>query len=181
MAIWKLCLVLIAGMAVVTASRAAPPDAVPVPAAVAALKGCWRGVGEVSGKRVVVALDAEPIVQGAMFVLEVESSAVADPKDRYSAHLVLGGGAASAGQPGGDVVGFWADSFGGAYTALGRGQSRPDGFDITYPYPGDDFVNRWTLSGDRLTWSIVARNPRGVEAPFASYVMTRSACRPAPL
>jgi hypothetical protein len=171
----RLCLALAANVGIVAGSNAAEPGATPVPTAVGALKGCWRGVGEAVGKHVVVALDAKPILQDAMFTVDVESSAVADPHDRYSAHLIFGG----ADGHGDDITGFWADSFGGAYTALGHGKSRPDGFDVTYPYPDDAFVNRWTLSGDRLTWAVVTRDRNGLEKPFASYAMTRASCAPA--
>jgi hypothetical protein len=179
MTIPKLCLGLAASIVVMTTSTAAEP-AVGVPDAVIALKGCWRGVGEAVGKQVIVALNAKPTLQDAMFVVDVESSAVADPKDRYSAHLIFGAARLSADQHGDDIMGFWADSFGGAYTALGSGSSRPDGFDITYRYLDDAYLNRWTLSGDRLAWSIVAHHRNGVEKPFAGYTLTRVACAPAP-
>jgi hypothetical protein len=175
----RLCLALAANVVVVAASNAAEPGAASIPSSVSALKGCWRGVGEAVGKRVLVALSAKPILQGAMFTVDVESSAIADPKDRYSAHLIFGGGDRGADGRGDDITGFWADSFGGAYTAAGRGKSRQDGFDVTYPYPDDAFVNRWTLSGDRLTWTIVARDRKGLEKPFASYAMSRAPCAPA--
>jgi len=175
----KACVAVAANLAVIALSTAAEPAAVPIPAAVAALNGCWRGVGAVGSKQVVVAIDSRLILQDAMSTVDVESSAVADPKDRYSAHLIFGGADRHASDQGDDIVGFWADSFGGAYTATGRGRSRQDGFDVTYPYPDSAFVNRWTLSGDRLTWTIVARDQKGLEKPFASYTMTRASCAPA--
>ena len=174
----RLCFALAANLVVAAASNAAEPGAAPIPAAVSALKGCWRGGGEAVSKQVVVALRAKPILQDAMFTVDVESSAVADPRDRYSAHLIFGGADRRADGDGDDITGFWADSFGGAYTAVGKGKSRQDGFDITYPYPDDAFVNRWTLSGDRLTWTIVARDRADSEKPFATYAMNRASCAP---
>ncbi len=62
----------------------------PLPAQVKALEGCWQGTGEVMGKPVTLALSAKPIALGAMFLIETESQAKADPADRYAAHLVIG-------------------------------------------------------------------------------------------
>jgi len=146
-----------------------------VSASVIALTGCWAGQGEVMGKPVAMAIAAKPIVQDAMLALDAESSAIEDPKDRYSAHLIFGGGEADgAGQK--RIVGFWADSFGGAFAALGDGESRADGFDISYRYPDDEFINRWRVLGDRLTWQIVARDKQGAETRFATYSLGRVEC-----
>jgi hypothetical protein len=175
----KLCLAVVTNFVVVAVSAAAEPGAVPIPDAVTALGGCWRGVGEAVGKPVVVALSSKLILQDAMFTVDVESSAVADPKDRYSAHLIFGSANRQTDEHGVGIIGFWADSFGGAYTALGRGESRPDGFEITYQYPDDAFVNRWTRSGNRLWWSIVARDSKGAEKAFATYVLNKAPCAPA--
>ena len=177
MPISKLIFAIAAGLAAATSSTAAQPGATPVPSALSALQGCWRGVGEVGKKQVVVALASRAILDGAMVVVDVDSSAAADPKDRYSAHLIFGG--ADPRPDGDDIMGFWADSFGGAYTALGRGKSRPDGFEITYLYPGDAFVNRWTLSGEQLKWSIVERAGQQAEKVFASYALKKAPCNPA--
>lgn len=160
-------------LATSAAAQSAEPGTAPVPPSVAALTGCWEGQGEVRGKPVAIAISAYPIVQDAMIAVEAASVALADPEDRYAAHLVFGG----AGKPSGAIVGYWADSFGGAFAASGRGASRVGGFDVTYQYPDDAFVNRWRLAGDRLTWKIVARTAKGVEKPFAGYVLEKVACR----
>ena len=173
----KLCCVAVALFSVSSAAHPAEPGATLVPTAVIALKGCWEGRGEVMGKPVTISVVARPIVQDAMWALEAESSAVADTRDSYSAHLVFGGAnrrEAAADQ----IVGYWADSFGGAFAASGRGESRSDGFDMTYRYPDNDFVNRWRFLEDRLTWRIAARDGKGIEKPFASYSLHKKACRP---
>ena len=150
----------------------------PVPPSVASLKGCWEGRGEVMGKAVTVSVSGKPLVQEAMFGLDAESSALADTQDRYSAHLIFGGASKQAGTTPDRVVGFWADSFGGGFSALGRGESVPGGFDITYQYADNAFVNRWRLTGDRLSWVILTRDAKGVEGPFASYSLSRTVCPP---
>ena len=170
-----------AGLAVVfftQVANAAPPDAAPIPAAVAAMRGCWRGAGVVMSKAVTTTLTAKSIVRDAMFVVEVDSSATADARDRYAAHLIFGGTDRQPTTATETIVGFWADSFGGAFAANGIGVSRPDGFDITYQYPDDAFVNRWRLTGNRLSWKIVARDRTGTEKPFASYELAKTACPP---
>jgi hypothetical protein len=164
-------------LAISSAGRTAEPSASPVPASIYALDGCWEGRGDVMGKPVAIAVSAYPIVQNAMFALEAASSAIADPSDQYAAHLVFGGASKQAGATPNAIVGYWADSFGGAFSASGKGESHPDGFDITYQYPDDAFVNRWRLSGDRLTWQIVARDGKGIEKPFASYTLHKTTCR----
>jgi hypothetical protein len=176
MTLLKLWLSIAANIVVVATANAAGPGAASVPSAVGALKGCWHGAGKAVGKQVVVSLSAKPILQNTMFTIDVESSAVTDPKDRYSAHLIFGGAGPQTGDASDDITSFWADSFGGAYTALGQGRSRPDGFDATYPYPDDAYVNRWTLSGGRLTWTIIARNHERAEKTFAAYTLDKVAC-----
>lgn len=160
----------------VAAGSAVAGEASPVriPAQVAALTGCWRGSGEVMGKPVTLTLSAKPVALGAMFLIETESQAKADPADRYAAHLVIGARA-----PKGDVpatlTSYWADSFGGDYTATGAGAVREDGFEIAYPYPPSSFQNRWTQAGDRLEWRITAREGDKEQA-FARYEAVRVAC-----
>lgn len=60
------------------------------------------------GKPVTVDLTARAIVQGAMLAVDVDSRAKANPSDRYSAHLVFGGGAPKPGSGEQPVVSYWA-------------------------------------------------------------------------
>lgn len=163
---------------VLAAGSAAAQDApsAPLPAQVKALEGCWRGTGEVMGKPVTLDLSARPATLGAMFVIEAASQAKADPKDRYAAHLVIGAKAPKGAFPA-ILTGYWADSFGGDFTATGAGAVREDGFELSYSYPPSSFLNRWTLTGDTLTWTITARDGDKTQA-FASYRATRVACPP---
>lgn len=157
-------------------ARAEDPPPAPIPTAVKALEGCWRGSGDVMGKPVEIALAVKPVALGTALTVDADSRAKADPADRYAAHLVLAGrGPAPKDGPASGVSGFWADSFGGDFTAIGRGEAVPGGFDITYPYPDAAFVNRWRLDGGKLSWSIVARAD-GKDAPFAAYALSRVAC-----
>ncbi|MBM9402849.1 hypothetical protein JUN65_14805 [Gluconacetobacter azotocaptans] len=161
-------------------ANAAEPGAAQLLPAVSALKGCWQGDGEVMGKPVTITLSAKPIVQDAMFVVDVDSSAKADAHDRYSAHLFFGGGKPSTGNAAEQIVGFWADSFGGTFTATGNGVSHKDGFEMVYRYPEDTYVNRWRLIGGRLTWDIAARDDKGKETRFAGYSLARAECATGP-
>lgn len=174
--IGKLCIAAVL-LAAPSAGWGMEPGGTPVPASVRALAGCWQGEGTVMGKAVAIAVNAYPIVQDAMLAVEAASSALADPEDQYAAHLVFGGGGKSIGAGSGSVVGYWADSFGGAFAIEGRGDVRAGGFDITYRYPNQAFVNRWRMSGDTATWEIVARDRKAVEKPFARYTLHRTACR----
>lgn len=166
---------LLAGAA--TCAFAQEPGAAPVPEQVAALSGCWEGVGSVMGKAVSIALAAKPITEGALFLVEVENVAVGDPDDRYAAHLIFGGKTRPAeGGEAATVTGFYADSFGGDGVAAGSGSVRPDGFEIAYAYPKASFVNRWTIMPNALSWTITATDPAGSEQAFAGYEMTRTEC-----
>lgn len=164
-----LSLSLAAGAAV---ARDAPPAQ--LPAQVKALTGCWRGAGEVMGKPVMITLSAKPIVEGAMVLVEADSHATADPADRYAAHLLFGARTAKPSEPA-TISGFWADSFGGDYTATGLGSPTKDGLEMAYVYPDASFINRWTLAGDKLDWRITARED-GKDQAFAHYEATRVAC-----
>lgn len=166
----------LAALLSLTAGSALAQDAPPpqLPPQVKALAGCWRGTGEVMGKPVTLSLSAKPIALDAMFLIEAESQAKADPTDRYAAHLVIGARAPKGAFPA-TLTGYWADSFGGDYTATGAGAVREDGFEIAYPYPPSSFLNRWTLTGDRLDWRITARED-GKEQVFAHYEAARVAC-----
>jgi hypothetical protein len=164
------------GLLVASPALAAEPGTPPVPAAVGLFEGCWQGEGIVLGKATRVALRARPIVERAMTLFEVDSVAAGDPKDRYAAHLLFAG-AGSAAQPTPERVwSFWADSFGGAFTATGEGVVRSDGFDVDYHYPEDVFVNRWRVQGRELRWTVVSRRGDGPEKPFAAYVLRRVSC-----
>jgi hypothetical protein len=116
------------------------------------------------GKPVKITLTAKPIVEGALFLIEAESHVTSDPADRYAAHLVIGARAPKGAFPA-TLSGYWADSFGGDYTATGAGAVREDGFEIAYPYPPSSFLNRWTLKGDRLGGSPPARAKRRRTSP----------------
>ncbi|WP_165184563.1 hypothetical protein [Caulobacter soli] len=146
----------------------------PLPDQVKALEGCWQGAGEVMGKPVTLSLSAKSVALGAMFVIETESQAKADPADRYAAHLVIGARAPKGEIPA-TLTGYWADSFGGDYTTTGAGAVREDGFEIAYSYPPSSFLNRWTLTGDKLDWRITARDGDKEQA-FAHYEATRATC-----
>lgn len=163
--------------AMTTTAVAQEPQGAPVPVEVKELAGCWDGSGSVLGKPVVVALNARSITEGALFLVDVDSHALEDAKDRYSAHLLFGGKTARTGDPGVTrISAFYADSFGGDFTAVGTGAVQPGGFDVTYAYPDADFINHWMVAGDTLSWAIVAKAGAGPEEPFAAYSLVRAAC-----
>lgn len=172
-------LIAIAGLALVgaTATHGAEPGASPVPAAVRALGGCWAGEGSVMGKPVTISLTGTSAALGAMFVIETESRAKADRKDRYAAHLVFGGGERKADAGADAVTGYWADSFGGTFTATGTGSAGRGEFEISCRYPDDIFANRWNIAANRATWSILARHGDAAPQTFASYLLFRRPCR----
>jgi len=157
------------------------PGAAPVPAAVRALAGCWEGSGEVMGKPVTIRLEGGLVAENALFVLDARSLAVADPADRYAAHLVFGGRTRPA-KPGDApaIMGFWADSFGGDYTATGIGAARKNDFAIVYDYPDQKFINHWALEDGKLTWTITAEDASLKEQKFAAYALTRAECSAKP-
>lgn len=142
-----------------------------IPLTMFAMSGCWQGQGEVRGKPVTLTLTAYPTLERTMFAIDVTSVAAADPKDRYAAHLLFG----AVGEDGG-IAGLWADSFGAAYTATGKGALQGDGFMITYAYPDADFVNRWHKRDHALEWQITAKDKAGKETVFAHYTLRETKC-----
>ena len=144
----------------------------PLPPGLLLLSGCWRGAGEVEGKPVTMVMSARPAALEALLVVEADSVAVDDAGDRHAVHLVFAGD----GKPGQGVTGFWADSFGGGYTAAGRGKAGVDGFDITYAYPDAAFINEWRVGANRLEWRIFARGSQGSVSVFARYALTKAPC-----
>lgn len=176
----KLARIALALVALPQAGWAAEPNTPAVPAAVRALVGCWTGEGEVMRKPVTITAEAQPIAEDALLVLDTHSRAVTDAADRYAAHLVFGGTSKPSETQAGAISGFWSDSFGGAYTAVGKGEATPGGFTVTYPYPDSAFRNLWRFADDRLTWQIVAVDARGSERPFASYELRKVSCSTAP-
>lgn len=166
---------LIAGLVSGTAVQEAGPAT--VPPAVTALAGCWEGTGSVMGKPVSIRLTARPIAENALFLIETKSQATANPADRYAAHLIFGGKSApKAGDANETISAFWADSFGGDYTAIGVGAPRADGFEVAYAYPDTQFINRWTAGAKNLSWNITARDDAGSESVFATYELASMTC-----
>lgn len=157
-----------------TAPRDAQADAkAGPPPAVQALAGCWQGTGAVGNKPVTVTIRVAPVAGGAMMAFDVDSHAVADSADVYAAHLLFGtGDAADA------VVGYWADSFGGAFARSGEGAVVPGGFDIGYDYGDAVYVNRWRREGRALRWTIVERRKTapGDDTLFAHYALRPAPC-----
>jgi hypothetical protein len=88
-------------------ARAEDPPPAPIPVAVKALEGCWRGAGEVMGKPVDITLAVKPAGLGTLVTVDADSRAKADPADRYAAHLTLAGrGPAPKDGPATGVSGF---------------------------------------------------------------------------
>lgn len=164
---------LLAGMT--TSAYAQEPGAEPVPQEVLALAGCWQGAGSVMGKPVSITLAAKPITEGALFLVEADSHALTDPTDRYAAHLIFGGRAAVDRKQGG-ISAFFADSFGGDFTAVGTGSVGANSFEVAYTYPDATFVNRWTVTPASASWTIVMKDEAGAEKAFASYDLSRTQC-----
>ena len=160
-----------------TTALAQEPEGAPVPLEVKAIAGCWDGSGSVLGKPVAVALNARSITEGALFLVDVDSRALDNAKDRYAAHLIFGGKTAGRDDPdANNISAFYADSFGGDFTAVGTGSVRPGGFDVAYAYPDAVFINRWTVANETLSWTIVAKAGTAPEEPFAAYTLVRTVC-----
>ncbi|HEX8471092.1 MAG TPA: hypothetical protein VF633_08275, partial [Brevundimonas sp.] len=124
-----------------------------------------------------ISLNAKPITDGALFLVEVDSHAMADADDRYAAHLIFGGKTAPVeNAKATNISSFYADSFGGDFTALGAGSAHQGGFEVAYAYPDASFVNRWTVAPTTASWTIIARDSAGSEEPFAAYELARTEC-----
>lgn len=101
-------------------------------------------------------------------LMEVVSQNAAET---YQAAIIMAPAEAPA------IRAFWMDTFGGAGTAAGAGQVETSGFSVSYAYPDATFINRFARDGAGWRWTIVQRGGDGAERPFASYRLSRAACR----
>ncbi|PZU66773.1 MAG: hypothetical protein DI540_13650 [Sphingobium sp.] len=168
-----LAALLLAGSAVAKADDASSGS---VPTTVRSLAGCWRGEGTVLRKPVTVTLTIRTILLDSMIAVDVDSSAKADAADRYQAHLLFGGDELAADKGRNAISSFWADSFGGGFTATGKGRAHGNGFDVEYRYPDRRYVNQWSREGDHLTWRIISVSGEKISKLFADYALTRVVC-----
>lgn len=167
-----ICSAFLGLLAILNPAKAGEAHAPPLPGIFDSLEGCWQGNGNVSGKPVGIALHIEPMLLGAMFAVDVDSSAIAKSSDRYQAHLLFG----SKGSDKNALWGFWSDSFGADFTANGDGRASVDGFEVAYHYPDVAYVNRWRVRNGHLNWSIVSKSADAKEKPFAAYELRRTKC-----
>jgi hypothetical protein len=164
---------LLIALAIATPAHAAGQ----VPEPVAALAGCWSGIGVLSDKPVTAHLTVATLIPDTVVAADLVTSSEANPLDHYQAHVVLGGDSTQPGR----ILGTWADSFGMALAANGEGTPRGGGFDVTWFYANDNVLSRWRRFEDQLALSLV-RFPRenraaaAEEKPFADYALSRIAC-----
>lgn len=132
------------------------------------MEGCWQVDGVVQGKPARNLAKVSPRLGGRYSLLELHGL---DPADPYDAAIIM-----APDEKPGSIVGYWLDSFGGAFSTSGRGRVEKDGMAIDFVYPDATFINQFSPEGEGWRWSIINRSSSGSESLFARYTMMRTSC-----
>jgi hypothetical protein len=150
------------------AALAAAPAGDPALKDLRDLEGCWSAPGEVRGKATKNRVRGAWRVGDKFMVIQLNST---DDKDPYAAEIPIG-----AGEKPGELVSYWMDSTGGAFSTSGKGRLEADGFTLTYHYPEADYVNVWRRAGKGWRWTITETAPGKPSREFAHYDLLPSGC-----
>jgi hypothetical protein len=153
---------------IMAAAVAATPPGDPGLRDLSGLEGCWSAPGEVRGKATRNRVRGAWRLNGKYMTIQLAST---DDKDSYAADIPIG-----AGEKAGELISYWMDSTGAAFSTSGKGQLEPDGFTVTYHYPDGDYVNVWRRAGKGWRWTITEVAPGKPAREFAHYDLAPSGC-----
>ncbi len=132
-----------------------------------ALVGHWYIQRTFADKVVANDMDVRPVLDGSFIQLHMVSP---DPSDPYEAIVLVGFDADS-----GEYVAHWCDSFGPAYSAVGRGKRSADTIEFRFEYPSGPFFNTWVhdAAADSWTFTGESQRPDATRSFFAKDLVTR--------
>lgn len=135
----------------------------------AALVGDWHIQRTFADKTVPSSMDVRPVLDGEFIRLHMTSL---DPRDPYEAIVLVGFDADSA-----EYVAHWCDSFGPAYSAVGRGKRSANTLELRFDYPTGPFFNTWVHDPAADTWTFTGEsaNADGTRSFFARDWVTQHA------
>lgn len=125
------------------------------------LEGRWTIVRQIRGEVVKNTLEARWVL--AHQFLELQMKDVAEPP-QYEAIVLIGYVHAT-----GEYVAHWTDSFGGKYSAIGKGRRRGKSIEFRFEYDDGPFFNTFTWDADARRWTfrLESQKPDGSRELFA--------------
>lgn len=135
------------------------------------LVGEWDTVRTMDDKVVASVMHAEPVLGGAFVQLHLRCLA---PDDPYEAVVLVG----RADDRGGYVA-HWCDTFGAAYSEVGRGTLADSAVEFRFNYPSGPFFNTWRYDPAQDAWTFTgeSQNAGGSRTLFAREVIRRRRAR----
>ncbi len=132
-----------------------------------ALVGDWHIHRTFADKVVANEMDVRPVLEGSFIQLHMISP---DPNDPYEAIVLVGFDADAA-----EYVAHWCDSFGPAYSTVGRGKRVANTVEFRFEYPSGPFFNTWVHdpAADSWTFTGESQRPDATRSFFAKDLVTR--------
>jgi hypothetical protein len=131
------------------------------------LVGDWRIRRKIRGKEVENTATAKWVLNHQF--LELHMKDVADPPT-YEAMVMIGYDHAT-----GRYVAHWCDTYGGGFSAMGRGKRSGDSIEFEFQYPDGPFYNTFTWNAPAKSWICRMESQRkdGKRALFAVDTLRR--------
>lgn len=136
---------------------------------IATLEGRWDITREIRGTQVRNAMSAEWALNHQFLKLHMKD--VKSPP-AYEAIVLIGYVHATK-----EYVAHWTDTFGGKFSAVGRGKRTGDSIEFRFDYPDGPFHNTFTWQPDRQGWVFLMEgtDAKGARQFFARDTLTRAA------
>lgn len=114
------------------------------------LEGDWRLVRQIRGEEVENSVDASWVLNHQF--LRVHMKDVKDPP-AYEAIVLIG-----FDDDAHRYVAHWTDTWGGKFSALGRGTRKGTSIEFRFDYPDGPFFNTFTWNAEARTWTFRGEN-----------------------
>lgn len=130
------------------------------------LEGTWNVARKIRGTEVKNTMQSTWVLNHQF--LQIHMKDVATPP-AYEAIVLIGYIHSS-----GNYVAYWCDTFGGKFSALGKGIRSGNSIEFRFDYPEGPFFNTFTLSADGKQWTMrgETQDPNGVRKLFAMDTLT---------
>ncbi|MBK8322329.1 MAG: phospholipase D family protein [Betaproteobacteria bacterium] len=136
---------------------------------IATLEGRWDIVRQIRGTEVRNTMTAAWALNHQFMRLHMKD--VKEPP-AYEAIVLIGYVHATK-----EYVAHWTDTFGGRFSAVGRGKRAGDSIEFRFDYPDGPFYNTFTWQPERKGWVLrmEGQDASGARKPFALDTLTRVA------
>lgn len=135
----------------------------------ATLEGRWDIARQIRGTEVRNTMSAAWVLNHQFLRLHMKD--VKEPP-AYEAIVLVGYVHATK-----EYVAHWTDTFGGRFSAVGRGRRTGDSIELRFEYPDGPFYNTFTWQPERKGWvmRLESQDATGARKPFALDTLTRAA------